>query len=292
MIYVTLVNSSLLKSFEQYCFVWNISFKAKIIDSQKINQEVCGLYISDLSFTKIDLPRFIEQAKKNNLSRARTIENDAWVLLGVFFSNKNEKISEIEKTENYISAPTHKTELTPTQMRPALFLDRDGILNQDDAYVFKKEDFVFYEDVVQLIAWARARKYWVFVLTNQSGIGKGLYSEKEFWEFNTLIEEKLASYQLTLDQIYFSPYHIDSQNDFYCRDSLTRKPSPGMLFMAAHDYPINFNESVMVGDKKSDILEFSGIKYFVKRSKYTDGSGLTSGAVAVNNLHEVVEHLK
>jgi D-glycero-D-manno-heptose 1,7-bisphosphate phosphatase len=177
-------------------------------------------------------------------------------------------------------------------MRPALFLDRDGILNQDDAYVFKKEDFVFFEDVVKLIKWARDRNYWVFVLTNQSGIGKGLYSENEFWEFNRLIEAKLASYQLTLDQIYFSPYHVDSKDSLYCRESLTRKPSPGMLFMAAYDYPIDLTKSIMVGDKKSDVLDFSGIQYFVKRSKYTDGSDLRPGVIAVNNLHEIVEQLK
>jgi len=146
--------------------------------------------------------------------------------------------------------------------------------------------------VVELINWARAQDFWVFVLTNQSGIGMGLYSEKEFWDFNQLIKNELTKHKLHIDKIYFSPYHLESKNHNYCKDSLTRKPAPGMLFAAGHDFPIDLNRSIMVGDKKSDVLDCAGPKYFVKRSQYNDGANLPKGAIAVHNLHEVVEHLR
>jgi D-glycero-D-manno-heptose 1,7-bisphosphate phosphatase len=137
--------------------------------------------------------------------------------------------------------------------KPALFLDRDGVINVDHAYVHKKEDFHFIDGIFELVAAAKQADYLVVVVTNQAGIGRGLYSEREFHELMTWVGEQFVSRGGRIDAVYFCPYHPEHGIGEYRRESKNRKPAPGMLFQAASDLDINLAESIMVGDKSSDM---------------------------------------
>jgi D-glycero-D-manno-heptose 1,7-bisphosphate phosphatase len=137
--------------------------------------------------------------------------------------------------------------------KPALFLDRDGVINVDHAYVHKKEDFHFIDGIFELVAAAKQAGYLVVVVTNQAGIGRGLYSEREFHELMAWVGEQFASRGGKIDAVYFCPYHPEHGVGEYRRESNNRKPAPGMLLQAAADLDIDLAHSIMVGDKSSDM---------------------------------------
>jgi D,D-heptose 1,7-bisphosphate phosphatase len=133
-------------------------------------------------------------------------------------------------------------------MNKALFLDRDGILNVDKGYVYKWEDIIWMEEIFDIIKMGNDRGYKVIVLTNQSGIHKGMYTEHDVHILHDLMNEFLKNKNLIVDDW------------FYCAemDSELRKPRPGMLLAAQKKYDIDFSKSFMVGDKSTDIFETDG----------------------------------
>lgn len=138
-------------------------------------------------------------------------------------------------------------------MRRALFLDRDGVINVDHAYVHKRESFDFIDGIFELVRSARELGYLVLVVTNQAGIGRGYYSEAEFLELTEWMKAEFASRGAAIDAVYFCPDHPLHGLGRYRRDSPMRKPAPGMLLKAREEFDINMALSVMVGDKRTDM---------------------------------------
>jgi D-glycero-D-manno-heptose 1,7-bisphosphate phosphatase len=135
--------------------------------------------------------------------------------------------------------------------RPALFLDRDGVINHDAGYTHKIEDFAFIDGIFAVARWAAAG--WpVIVVTNQGGIGKGLYTEADFAVLTEWVEARFAADGGPILQTYYSPYHPNGTGPF-AGDSRCRKPNPGMLLDAATDHDLNLADSILVGDKESDM---------------------------------------
>lgn len=137
--------------------------------------------------------------------------------------------------------------------RPALFLDRDGVINVDHAYVHRKEDFHFVDGIFALVAEANRKGYWVVVVTNQAGIGRGYYTESEFHELMAWVRQQFSLNGGKIDAVYFCPDHPEHGVGEYRRASDFRKPAPGMLLQAAVDLDIDLANSIMVGDKASDM---------------------------------------
>lgn len=135
----------------------------------------------------------------------------------------------------------------------ALFLDRDGVINHDNGYVIKKEDFIFVDGIFELVAKAKALGYLVVVVTNQAGIGRGYYSESDFHELMNWVRSQFKVSLGDLDAVYFCPYHPDYGTGHYRRHSPCRKPAPGMLLTAISEWEIDPSCSVLVGDKVTDI---------------------------------------
>jgi len=135
----------------------------------------------------------------------------------------------------------------------ALFLDRDGVINQDNAYVHKKEDFHFLDGIFELTKEAKNKNYLVIIVTNQAGIGRGLYSEEDFMSLMDWVKKKFVENNAVIDDIYFCPYHASHGKGSYKKDSYMRKPNPGMIYNAAKKYNINLKESIMIGDNISDV---------------------------------------
>jgi D-glycero-D-manno-heptose 1,7-bisphosphate phosphatase len=135
-----------------------------------------------------------------------------------------------------------------------LFLDRDGVLNEDRGYVHRWEDFCWIPRAREAVAAFNARDWWVFVVTNQSGVGRGYYSEADVLAVHARMEADLAAAGARIDAFYYCPFHPEALEDRYRHpDPPDRKPNPGMLLRAMADWPVDAARSVMVGDKPIDL---------------------------------------
>ena len=138
-------------------------------------------------------------------------------------------------------------------MYKALFLDRDGIINEDFGYVFEPEKFVFKTEIFPLIKKFRQAGYKIFVVTNQSGIAREYYSKEDFVVLTQWMLTELNSLGANIDDVYYCPHHPVAGKTELTMTCVCRKPQPGMFFHAADEHKINLYESVMIGDKVSDM---------------------------------------
>jgi D-glycero-D-manno-heptose 1,7-bisphosphate phosphatase len=127
----------------------------------------------------------------------------------------------------------------------ALFLDRDGVINEDLGYVHKREEVVFRDGIFSVLARAQQMGYSLFIVTNQSGIGRGYYTEEQFLELMEYIIDQFRIRGIEITDFAYCP-HLPEEN---CD---CRKPKPGMILQLAEKYNIDLSESVMVGDNEWD----------------------------------------
>lgn len=137
--------------------------------------------------------------------------------------------------------------------RPALFLDRDGVINVDYAYVHKQQDFVFIDGIFELCRKAKQLGFLIFVITNQAGVGRGYYTEEDFWQLTDWMCRVFRDNGVIIDQVYFCPFHPQNGIGRYKKDSPDRKPKPGMILSAVKQYDVDLARSVLVGNMESDI---------------------------------------
>ena len=137
--------------------------------------------------------------------------------------------------------------------RRALFLDRDGVINVDRAYVYKQEDFEFIKGIFDLCRAAKRLGYAIFVVTNQAGIGRGYYTERDFGILTDWMCSEFDREDSTLDKVYFCPSHPEHGIGHYKTNSPLRKPQPGMILQAASEFSLDLPGSLLIGDKESDI---------------------------------------
>ncbi len=134
----------------------------------------------------------------------------------------------------------------------ALFLDRDGVINEDPGYVHRAEDIRFIPGIFELARAAHASAYRVVIVTNQAGIGRGFFSEAQFNTLMQWMRTQFAEAGAPLSAVYHCPCHPQHGLGAYRRESPDRKPAPGMLFRARDELKIDLAASVLVGDKPSD----------------------------------------
>jgi D-glycero-D-manno-heptose 1,7-bisphosphate phosphatase len=137
--------------------------------------------------------------------------------------------------------------------RRALFLDRDGIVNEDHDYVHTIDQFHWQDGIFELVAAARGLGYLPVVVTNQSGIGRGYYGEDEFATLTRWMCAEFAAAGAGIERVYHCPFLPDAVRPEYRADHPWRKPKPGMLLAAARDLDLDLGGSLMVGDRWSDM---------------------------------------
>lgn len=137
--------------------------------------------------------------------------------------------------------------------RKAIFLDRDGVINKEVDYLYKIKDFVFTKGCIEALRLFQLEGYLIFIITNQAGIGRGLYSEADFHTLNNWMLNKLKNNNVKVDAVRFCPHHAQHGLGAYKRDCNNRKPKPGMINSLVLKYNIDISQSILVGDKLSDI---------------------------------------
>lgn len=175
-------------------------------------------------------------------------------------------------------------------MNKALFLDRDGIINIDHGYVFKPEQFEFKTQIFELCKRFARQGYLLVVVTNQSGIARGLYTEDDFHLLTQWMTSYFAKQNVTIAKVYYCPHHPTKGHSSYLQACDCRKPQPGMLLQAAQELNIDLSESIIVGDKDSDAQAgvYAGTKrQIILNSTYLENHQQIDGVEYVADLADI-----
>ena len=142
-------------------------------------------------------------------------------------------------------------------MMPALFLDRDGVINVEKGYLYKIDDFEFIEGVFGACLHFIQSGYKIVIVTNQAGIARGLYTESDYKILTDWMLSEFLRHGVVIDGVYHCPHHPDFTGPCLCR-----KPNPGLIYQAYQDLNLSLGESILVGDKKTDLIaaKIAGIK--------------------------------
>jgi len=138
-------------------------------------------------------------------------------------------------------------------LRPAVFLDRDGVINKETGYVHKVADFHFVDGVFAACRELSEAGYRLIVITNQAGIARGYYTEADFHQLTEWMLDTFRQQGIEIDDVYYCPHHPVHGVGDYRRDCDCRKPAPGMILRAAQEYSLDLQRSILVGDKITDI---------------------------------------
>ncbi|MBU0631329.1 D-glycero-beta-D-manno-heptose 1,7-bisphosphate 7-phosphatase [bacterium] len=164
--------------------------------------------------------------------------------------------------------------------KKALFLDRDGVINKEVNYLHKIEDFEFIEGIFELCRFYQEKEYLIIVVTNQSGIARGYYTEKEFDRLTSWMIEEFSKHQIKLNKVYYCPHHPDINGTCECR-----KPDIGMFIEAKNDFDIDLENSIMVGDNERDIE--AAIKAGVEKTYFFDEHKNITDSKATKIVHRL-----
>jgi D,D-heptose 1,7-bisphosphate phosphatase len=137
--------------------------------------------------------------------------------------------------------------------RPAVFLDRDGVLNVDHGYVSSRANFEWIPGAIEAVKTLNDAGYYVFVATNQSGIARGLYTEQDMQALHDFMASEFKRKDAHIDDWRHCPFHSEGTIEKFKRVSDWRKPGPGMILDLMKAWPVGRENSVLIGDKESDL---------------------------------------
>lgn len=179
-------------------------------------------------------------------------------------------------------------------MNKAIFLDRDGTINIDHGYVHQIGDFHFIDGVIEALQQLKAQGYLLVLVTNQSGIARGYFSEDQFLQLTEWVDWSLADRNVDLDGIYYCPHHPEGLGK-YREDCDCRKPKAGMFTQAIRDLNIDPTQSIMVGDKLEDMLAAQAAnvatKILVRTGKAITAEAEQSADYVINSLADLPKQL-
>jgi D-glycero-D-manno-heptose 1,7-bisphosphate phosphatase len=153
----------------------------------------------------------------------------------------------------------------------AVFLDRDGVINYDPGYVYQKKDFQFIPGIFDACRKFIQLGYKIIIITNQSGIARGFYSEDDFKQLTQWMLHQFDEQDVSITDVYYCPHHNDYGKGSYKIACDCRKPKPGMIKQAEKEHHLDLSQSILIGDKPSDIKagQAAGVakNYLVKTGK-------------------------
>ncbi len=179
--------------------------------------------------------------------------------------------------------------------KPAVFLDRDGVINVDHGYVHDEHDFEFIDGVFEATKALQDMGYLLVLVTNQSGIARGIFSEERFLSLTQWMDWNFEDHGVEFDGIYYCPHHKEHGIGEYKQDCDCRKPKPGMFISARDFLNIDMQHSVMVGDKAEDLMAAQaakvGTKILVRTGKPVTEQGEGLADVVLDSLKQVPQYL-
>lgn len=180
------------------------------------------------------------------------------------------------------------------EKRKAIFLDRDGTINVDKDYLYKIEDFEFENGAKEGLKILNDLGYELIVVTNQSGIARGYYTEEDVEKLHEFMINELLKIGVKIRYCYYCPHHPEKAIAKYNLNCSCRKPNPGMIYMGITDFNIDVAKSFMVGDKKSDVEagRRAGIRsILITKSEYVE-SEEEKNFLKFNKLYEFAKYLE
>jgi D-glycero-D-manno-heptose 1,7-bisphosphate phosphatase len=171
----------------------------------------------------------------------------------------------------------------------AAFLDRDGVINVDTGYVHRIEDVEFVEGVFDLCHWLVQRDFCLIVVTNQAGVARGFYTERDVQQLHAWMASQFALRGIALKRFYYCPHHPEQGRPPYNVACPCRKPAPGMLLRAQQDCNLDLARSLLIGDRESDIEagRTAGLPVTVRVQDEGDGSP-SRASIAVPRLEALL----
>lgn len=149
--------------------------------------------------------------------------------------------------------------------KPAVFLDRDGVLTEEDSYITSLEQMKIFPYAAEAVRKIRQKGYYTIVITNQSGVARGLFTEEALREMNDYLMK-----QTNVDAIFYCPHHPEGKVERYRKECVCRKPGTGMFEAACREFAIDMTKSYMIGDRAGDILagKSAGVRTILLESGY------------------------
>lgn len=180
--------------------------------------------------------------------------------------------------------------------KPAVFIDRDGVINVDHGYVHQVDDFEYIEGVFDACRAFKEMGYLLVLVTNQAGIARGYYTEDQFLSLTEWMDWNFADKGVDFDGIYYCPHHPEHGNSKYKQDCDCRKPNPGMFYSARDFLKIDMANSVMIGDKADDMRAAEaaqvGTRILVRTGKPITDEGEDLASVVLDSVADVPAYLE
>ncbi len=281
---------------------FDIDLKHFIIKS---NQKLCTIALSkSLNYKTNTKLTYLDCDKKNNLFFDN---NSKYFNGGIYFLNKkifkyfprgisslendvllkliNKKLINGIKYENFfIDIGTKKNfnfakkNFRKIFEKPAIFLDRDGVINYDTGYVHNYEKFKFRRTIIKALKYISQKNYYIFIVTNQAGIGRGKFKLFHLEQMHKKLKDFFIKKNIRIDDIRYCPYHPEAKIKKYKKNSEFRKPGNLMIKSLIKSWPIKMSKSFMIGDQKTDQIcaEKSKLYFeFVKKNTFEQFKKLT-----------------
>ena len=163
-----------------------------------------------------------------------------------------------------------KKKLIINLKKPAVFLDRDGVINYDYGYVHKLKNFKFRKGVIRGLKYLIKKNFYIFIITNQAGIAKGKFKENDFFNLHKYLKQYLSKKNIYFDDVQYCPFHPDAKIKKFKKNSNLRKPGNRMIKNIFEKFLINKKKCFMIGDKISDekCAKKSNLKYFYAEKNF------------------------
>ncbi|MBI3032855.1 D-glycero-beta-D-manno-heptose 1,7-bisphosphate 7-phosphatase [Candidatus Woesearchaeota archaeon] len=183
------------------------------------------------------------------------------------------------------------------KLTKSIFIDRDGVINEDVGFAHKNHELVFIPRSLQALKLLAASDYKIFIVTNQPVIGRGMCSEEEYLEFEKYLLKQIKDAGGRIDKCYYCPHHPTAGKGKYLLDCSCRKPKPGLLLQAKKEFNIDMQHSFMIGDKRSDIAagKAAGCKTILVKTGHAGEGGNTEQKITpdyiVDDLYAAIHKI-
>ncbi len=134
-----------------------------------------------------------------------------------------------------------------------MFLDRDGVINEDTGHLYKVSDWIFTDNCLDALKTIVRKGFQIVIITNQAGIAKGYYSVEDYEALTDWYVGVLKKHNISVLDVFYCPHHPQGEVKQFAKECMCRKPNPGMIEQALEKYEIDLEDSVLIGDKVSDV---------------------------------------